>query len=52
MAHDPALEMARAKDLLASGHPSSIEHHATTTYAEPREALVAHLSANATALEK
>ena len=42
MAHGTALEMARAKDILASGHPSSIEHHATPTHTEHREALLAH----------
>jgi uncharacterized membrane protein len=42
MAHGTAAEMARAKDILASGHPSSIEHHAATSDADHREAVAAH----------
>ena len=42
MAHGTTMEMARASDILASGHPSSIEHHATTTHADHRETVVAH----------
>jgi hypothetical protein len=34
MAHGTTSEMARAKDILDSGHPSSIEHHVATTQAD------------------
>ncbi len=42
MAHGTATEMARARGILESGHPSSIEHHAATVGAEHREALAVH----------
>ena len=42
MAHGTATEMAHAKDILGSGHPSSIEHHAATVHADHQEALAAH----------
>ena len=42
MAHGTAMEMARARDIIGAGHPSSIEHHAASSHAEHREALVAH----------
>ena len=42
MAHGTATEMARARDILGSGHPSSIEHHAGTIQADYHEALAAH----------
>ncbi len=41
MAHGSAMDMARAKDILGSDHPTSIEHHAAV-HAEHREALAAH----------
>ena len=34
MAHGTATEMARAKDILGSEHPSSIEHHVATADAD------------------
>lgn len=42
MAHGTAMEMARAKDILGSGHPSNIEHHVVTTPADHREVVAAH----------
>jgi hypothetical protein len=42
MAHGSVTEMVRAKDILASGHPSSIEHHTASTDAVRREAVAAH----------
>lgn len=44
MAHGTATDMARAKGILGSVHPSSIEHHSATSLsvADHREALVAH----------
>lgn len=42
MAHGTTTEMARAKDILGSGHPSSLEHHVETTHADHREVVAAH----------
>lgn len=44
MAHGTATEMAHAKEILGSAHPSSIEHHsrASLSDADHRETLAAH----------